>query len=258
MPAVGTSENPLRVAIVGAGPAGFYAAGHLFKQKDVVVEVDMFDKLPTPYGLVRAGVAPDHEKIKNVTRVYDKTAATPGFRFFGNVEFGKHLCHLDDLRRHYHQLYFSTGAQVDRRLGIPGEDLAGSHSATDFVAWYNGHPEYRHLTFDLSQERVVVVGVGNVAVDVCRILCRTHDELAQTDIADYALEALRESRVREIYMLGRRGPAQAAFTNPEARGAGRDGWEPTSTSRPLRPPSTPSRGPPSTPTPTGRRRKKWG
>ena len=216
---VGTPENPLRVAIVGAGPAGFYTAGHLFKQKDFAVEVDMFDKLPTPFGLVRAGVAPDHQKIKNVTRVYDKTAANPGFRFFGNVRFGTHLG-LDELKQHYHQICFTTGAQVDRRLGIPGEDLGRSHSATDFVAWYNGHPEYRHLEFDLSQERVAVVGVGNVAVDVCRILCRTIEELEQTDIADYALEALRQSRVKEVYMLGRRGPAQAAFTNPEAKELG--------------------------------------
>ena len=219
MPDVGTPDNPLRIAIVGAGPAGFYTAGHLFKQKDFAVEVDMFDKLPTPFGLVRAGVAPDHQKIKNVTRVYDKTAAHPGFRFFGNVRFGTH-CGLDDLKQHYHQICFTTGAQVDRRLGIPGEDLGRSHSATDFVAWYNGHPEYRHLEFDLSQERVAVVGVGNVAVDVCRILCRTIEELEQTDIADYALEALRQSRVKEVYMLGRRGPAQAAFTNPEAKELG--------------------------------------
>ncbi|HMB90961.1 MAG TPA: FAD-dependent oxidoreductase [Rhodothermales bacterium] len=220
MSEVGTSSHPLRVAIIGAGPAGFYAAGYLLqKQKDVVVEVDMFDRLPTPHGLVRAGVAPDHQKIKSVTRIFDKTAAQPGFRFFGNVDFGKHLT-LDDLKAHYHQIYFSTGAQVDRRLDIPGEDLDGSYSATDFVAWYNGHPDYRHLTFDLSQEGVAIVGVGNVAVDVARILCRTPEELAQTDIADYALEALRKSKVKEVYMLGRRGPAQAAFTNVEARELG--------------------------------------
>ena len=218
MPDVGTPAQPLRVAIVGAGPAGFYAAGHLFKQ-DLAVEVDLFDKLPTPHGLVRAGVAPDHQKIKSVTRVYDKIAAAPGFRFFGNVTYGEHLS-LDDFRRHYHAVVFTTGAQVDRRLGIPGEDLDGSHSATDFVAWYNGHPEYRHLTFDLSREHVVIVGVGNVAVDVARILCRTTDELARTDIADYALDALRESRVRTVTMLGRRGPAQAAFTNPEVKELG--------------------------------------
>ncbi len=219
MAQAGTATHPLRVAIVGAGPAGFYAAGHLFKQKDLVVEVDMFDRLPTPHGLVRAGVAPDHQKIKSVTRVFDKTAEAPGFRFFGNVDFGTHLS-LDDLKRHYHQVCFSTGAQIDRRLDIPGEDLEGSHSATDFVAWYNGHPDYRHLTFDLSQEGVAVVGVGNVAVDVARILCRTPEELAATDIADYALEALRQSRVRAVYMLGRRGPAQAAFTNVEAKELG--------------------------------------
>ncbi len=179
----------------------------------------MFDTLPTPFGLVRSGVAPDHQTIKNVTRVYDKIAKNTGFRFFGNVEYGKHL-DLDQLRRHYHMVYFSTGAQVDRRLGIPGEDLGRSYSATDFVAWYNGHPAYRGLEFDLSQECVAVVGVGNVAVDVCRILCRTTEELARTDIADYALDALCESRVREVFMLGRRGPAQAAFTNPEAKELG--------------------------------------
>ena len=208
-----------RVAIIGAGPAGFYAAGHLFRRKDLSVEVDMFDTLPTPFGLVRSGVAPDHQTIKNVTRVYDKIAKNAGFRFFGNVEYGRHL-DLEQLRRHYHMVYFSTGAQVDRRLGIPGEDLVRSYSATDFVAWYNGHPAYRDLEFDLSQECVAVVGVGNVAVDVCRILCRTTEELARTDIADYALDALRESRVREVVMLGRRGAAQAAFTNPEAKELG--------------------------------------
>ncbi len=219
MPAIGSEETPLRVAIIGAGPAGFYAAGHLFKQRSCCVTVDMYDKLPTPFGLVRCGVAPDHQKIKNVTRVYTRTAAHTGFRFFGNVEYGRHLS-LDQLKAHYHQIYFSTGAQVDRRLNIPGEDLGRSYSATDFVAWYNGHPEYRHLEFDLSRPCVAVVGVGNVAVDVCRVLCRTIEELAATDIADYALEALRESRVREVHMLGRRGPAQAAFTNPEAKELG--------------------------------------
>ena len=219
MSALGTPSHPLRVAIIGAGPAGFYAAEHLLKQPDLTVEVDLFDKLPTPFGLVRYGVAPDHPKIKNVTRIYERTASRPGFRFFGNVAFGKHLT-LDDLRKHYHAVIFTTGAQVDRRLNIPGEDLDGSHSATEFVAWYNGHPEYRDLTFDLTRERVAIVGVGNVAVDVARILCRTPEELEKTDIADYALEALRESRVKEIFMLGRRGPGQAAFTFPEAKELG--------------------------------------
>jgi ferredoxin/flavodoxin---NADP+ reductase len=212
------SVPPLRVAIIGAGPAGFYAAEHLLKRAQDA-SVDLFDRLPTPYGLVRAGVAPDHPKIKNVIRVYQKTAARPGFRFFGNLTYGTDIS-LADLRRHYHAIIFTTGAQIDRRLGIAGEDLPRSHSATEFVAWYNGHPDYRHLTFDLSQKAAVVVGVGNVAIDVARILCRTMDELAATDIADYALEALAASQVQDIHVLGRRGPSQAAFTNPEAKELG--------------------------------------
>jgi ferredoxin--NADP+ reductase len=184
-----------------------------------VVEVDLYDRLPTPYGLVRYGVAPDHQKIKSVTAAFDRTAANPRFRFFGNVEFGKHVT-LDDLRQYYHQILFSTGAQTDRQLGIPGEDLDGSYPATEFVAWYNGHPDYTDRKFDLQHESAAVVGVGNVAVDVTRILLRSPEELAKTDIADYALEALRESRVKEVYLLGRRGPAQAAFTNPEIRELG--------------------------------------
>jgi ferredoxin/flavodoxin---NADP+ reductase len=219
MPRPGTEGRPLRLAVVGAGPAGFYTVEHLFRQPGIAVEVDLYDRLPTPYGLVRYGVAPDHEKIKNVTAVFDKTAAHPGFRFFGHVELGKDVT-IEDLRAHYHQIVYTTGAQTDRRMGIPGEELRGSHPATDFVAWYNGHPDYREHRFDLSRERVAVVGVGNVAVDVVRILCRTPEELAATDISDDALAALRESRVRQVYLLGRRGPAQAAFTNPEIRELG--------------------------------------
>ncbi|HEX9822356.1 MAG TPA: FAD-dependent oxidoreductase [Methylomirabilota bacterium] len=215
----GTAERPLRVAVVGAGPAGFYVAEHLLRRGDLVADVDLFDRLPTPYGLVRAGVAPDHQKIKFVTSAFDKVAAHPRFRFFGGVELGKDVS-VDDLRSHYDQIVYTTGAQTDRRMGIPGEDLPGSHPATEFVAWYNGHPDYRDLQFDLSQERVAVVGVGNVAVDVARVLCRTPEELATTDIADHALEALRHSRVREVYLLGRRGAAQAAFTNPEVKELG--------------------------------------
>jgi len=215
----GTEAQPLRVAIVGAGPAGYYAADHLLRQDSVVVEVDMIDRLPTPYGLVRAGVAPDHQKIKSVTAAFDKVAAHPRFRFHGGVDFGKDVT-VADLRRHYHQILYSTGAQTDRRMGIPGEDLKGSHPATEFVAWYNGHPDYRDCRFDLSQERAAVVGVGNVAIDVARILCRSPQELATTDIADHALEALRSSRIKEVYLLGRRGPAQAAFTNPEVKELG--------------------------------------
>lgn len=219
MTQVGTASQPLRVAILGSGPAAFYAAEHFFKQPDLVVEVDMFDRLNTPFGLVRHGVAPDHPKIKTVTKAFDSIAANPRFRFFGHVEFGKHLT-LADLQTHYHQVLFATGAQTDRRMGIPGEDLAGSHPATEFVAWYNGHPDYRHHPFDLSVERAAVVGVGNVAIDVARILVRTPDELVKTDIAAHALEALRHSRIKEVYLLGRRGPVQAAFTNPEVKEVG--------------------------------------
>ena len=179
----------------------------------------MLDRLPTPYGLVRAGVAPDHLKIKAVTAAFDKIAAHPRFRFFGGVELGKDVA-VADLRGLYHQVVYTTGAQTDRRMGIPGEDLPGSHPATEFVAWYNGHPDYRDCQFDLTQERVAVVGVGNVAVDVARILSRTPAELEKTDIAEHALEALRQSRVREVYLLGRRGAAQAAFTNPELKELG--------------------------------------
>lgn len=219
MSEVGTDANPLRVAIIGAGPSGFYVADHLFRQRDFSVAIDMFDRLPTPFGLVRAGVAPDHQKIKSVTKVFDGIALRPQFRFYGNVEFGTHIT-LADLRKYYHQICYTTGAQSDRRLGIPGEDLQGSHPATEFVAWYNGHPDFRDCQFDLSQERVAVVGIGNVAVDVARILCRTPDELVKTDIADYALEALSRSQVKEVYLLGRRGPAQAAFTTPECKELG--------------------------------------
>jgi len=215
----GTFEQPLRVAVIGSGPAGFYVTQQLFQAKDTVVEIDMFEALLTPFGLVRFGVAPDHPKIKSVTAVYEKQAANPNFRFFGDVEYGKDI-RLPDLEARYHQVVFCTGAPSDRRLGIPGEDLTGSHPATEFVAWYNGHPDYASRNYDLSSERAVVIGVGNVAVDVARILCRTADELARTDIADHALAALRESRIREVLLLGRRGPAQAKFTNPEVKELG--------------------------------------
>ncbi len=204
---------------MGSGPAAFFVVEHLLGHTELEISVDMLERLPTPFGLVRFGVAPDHQKIKSVTRAFEKVAARPNVRFFGNVDVGRDVT-LDALRAHYDQICFATGAQTDRRLGIPGEDLARSHPATEFVAWYNGHPDFRDLTFDLGVERVAIVGVGNVAVDVARILCRTPEELARTDIADYALEALRESRVREVYMLGRRGPAQAAFTTPEVRELG--------------------------------------
>jgi len=219
MTTIGTDGNPLRVALLGSGPTAFYAAEHLFKQVGLNVQVDMFDKIPTPFGLVRGGVAPDHPKIKTVTKAYTQMAADARFRFFGNVKFGGHL-QLADLKEHYHMIFFATGAQTDRKMGIPGEDLHNSHPATEFVAWYNGHPEYRDLKFDLTQERAAVVGIGNVAIDVARILVRTEAELRQTDIADYALAALAKSNVKEVYLLGRRGPAQAAFTPPEIKEVG--------------------------------------
>ena len=215
----GTAENPLRVAIVGSGPAGFYTAEHLLKRDDVAVEVDMFDRLPTPFGLVRAGVAPDHPKIKSVIRVYEKTAAREGFRFFGNVEVGRDL-KPDELADRYHAVVYAYGTETDRRLGIPGEDLPGSHAATEFVAWYNAHPDFADREFDLSAERVVVIGNGNVAADVTRMLALPRGELETTDTADHAIEPLAASSVKEIVVLGRRGPAQAAFTNPEVRELG--------------------------------------
>jgi ferredoxin--NADP+ reductase len=207
-----------RIAVIGSGPAGFYTAAHLLKDgaggHSIDLEVDMIERLPTPWGLVRSGVAPDHPKIKSVTRVYEKTAAHPRFRFFGNVELGRDISR-DELAEHYHAIVYATGSPADRPLGIPGEDLPGSHPATDFVGWYNGHPDYREHDFDLSATRAVVIGNGNVALDVARMLTLTHDELAVTDIADHALEVLDASNVREIVVVGRRGPAQAAFTNPE-------------------------------------------
>ena len=210
-----TDANPIRIAVIGSGPAGFYAAGHLLKDTDADVEVDMFERLPTPWGLVRSGVAPDHPKIKSVTRVYEKTAAHPRFRYYGNVTFGLHVSR-EDLLRHYHAVVYATGSPSDRPLGIPGESLPGSHAATEFVGWYNGHPDHTHLEVDLlAAERAVVIGNGNVAVDVARMLVLTPEELAPTDTADHALEVLAASRVKEVVVVGRRGPAPAAFTNPE-------------------------------------------
>jgi ferredoxin/flavodoxin---NADP+ reductase len=207
------SPTPFRVAVVGSGPAGFYAAGQLLAA-DVPVEVDLFERLPTPHGLVRHGVAPDHPKIKTVSRAFEKIAERPGFRFFGNVEVGRDVSH-HELQRLYHAVVYTVGAQTDRRMEIPGEDLPGSWPATAFVAWYNGHPDFQDLIFDLSGERVVVVGAGNVAVDVARMLALTEDELRSTDTTAAAMEAILGAGITEIVMLARRGPAQAAFTNPE-------------------------------------------
>jgi ferredoxin--NADP+ reductase len=216
---IGTEDNPLRVAIVGSGPAGFYTAEHILKHEGTAAEVDMFDRLPTPYGLVRFGVAPDHPNIKSVIRVYEKTAARPEFRFFGNVEVGKDIS-IDELKDRYHAVVFAYGTATDRHLGIAGEDLPGSHPATEFVNWYNAHPDFADREFDLSCERVVVIGNGNVAADVARMLALTREELEETDTADHAIEAFAGCAVKEILVLGRRGPAQASFTNPEVRELG--------------------------------------
>lgn len=216
---VGSSSRPLRVAIVGAGPSGFYAAGALLQQKDIHVSIDIFDRLPTPYGLVRYGVAPDHQKIKSVTKVFERTVSDSRVRYFGNVGLGEEISR-DNLQSHYDQIIYATGASSDKQLGIPGEELNGSFSATEFVAWYNGHPDFADREFDLSVESVAIIGVGNVAMDVTRILAKSYDELAETDIADYALEKLRGSRVKHIHVIARRGPAQAKFTNPEIKELG--------------------------------------
>lgn len=205
-----------KIAVIGSGPAGFYAAGELFRQQSWSIKVDMFDRLPTPFGLVRGGVAPDHQKIKSVTKIYSRIAENENFRFFGNVEFGRDI-HRSDLLELYDAVIYSVGSPSDRSLGIPGEDLPGSHSATEFVAWYNGHPDFRNHKFDLSVKDAFVIGMGNVALDVARILAKTPEELSKTDITDYALESLYESKIEDIWLVGRRGPLQAAFTPVEAR-----------------------------------------
>jgi ferredoxin--NADP+ reductase len=210
------SVGLLRVAVVGSGPAGFYAADCLLSAD---VAVDLLERLPTPWGLVRLGVAPDHPELKTASRVFEKTAAKEGFRFFGNVEVGRDVTH-EELTRLYDAVVYTVGAQTDRRLGIPGEDLPGSWAATEFVAWYNGHPDYQHLEFDLTNERAVVIGNGNVAIDVARILARTEDELAPTDITERSTAAIVAAAITDIVMLGRRGPAQAAFTPPELKELG--------------------------------------
>ncbi|WP_030517107.1 FAD-dependent oxidoreductase [Nocardia sp. NRRL WC-3656] len=202
----------LRVAIVGAGPAACYAADELLRRADV--EVEMFDRLPTPWGLVRAGVAPDHPGTKSVSSMFESAFRRDTLQYRLNVEVGKHISH-EELQAHHHAVIYAVGASADRRLDVPGEDLPGSHSATEFVAWYNGHPDYAERSFDLSGERVVIVGNGNVALDVARVLTLSPDELAKTDIADHALDALRSSNIREVVVLGRRGPLQAAYTSAE-------------------------------------------
>ncbi len=210
-------DGALRVAIVGSGPAGAYAAEALLGTPGLDVAVDMFERLPVPWGLARFGVAPDHAGTRGITAIFERTADDPRFRLVLGVEVGRDIGHLD-LRRAYHAVIYATGAAGDRRLGIPGEDLRGSWSAAEFAAWYNGHPDFADRRFDLDTERAVVLGNGNVALDVARILLSDIDALRRTDIADHALAALAESRIREVSVVGRRGPAQAAFTLPELLG----------------------------------------
>ncbi|MBI3602560.1 MAG: NADP oxidoreductase [Candidatus Omnitrophica bacterium] len=218
MSILGTLERPLRVAVIGSGPSGFYVAEDLFKQT-LNVKVDMFEKLPAPFGLVRYGVAPDHPKIKNVIKIFEKTAENPRFSFLGNVTVGQDIS-VSELNRFYDAMIFCYGAETDKHLGISGEGLAGSYTATEFVAWYNSHPDFQDRSFDLSHEAAVIMGQGNVAMDVARILCKTADELQKTDISQQALEVLAESKIKEVHMCGRRGPLQAAFTYPEIREMG--------------------------------------
>jgi ferredoxin/flavodoxin---NADP+ reductase len=210
---------PPRVAIVGAGPAGAFAAACLRRARGAV-EIDLFERLPTPWGLLRGGVAPDHQEIKRLEDTFDRDTLGRGCRLLANVEVGSDISHAE-LMRHYSAVIYATGAQTDKSLGIPGEDLRGSWAATEFVAWYNGHPDYRDREFDLSAPRAVVIGNGNVAADVTRMLTLSPAELERTDVADHALAALRASRVEEVVVLGRRGPAQAAFTSAELRELGR-------------------------------------
>jgi ferredoxin--NADP+ reductase len=209
------ADGPLRVAIVGSGPAAMYAADELLTQSGV--RVSMFERLPTPYGLVRAGVAPDHQSTKQVTRLFDRVAARRELRLYLNIEVGTHVTHAD-LLAHHHAVLYAVGAPNDRRLDIDGMDLPGTATATEVVAWYNGQPEFADLRVELGHRRAVIVGNGNVALDVARILTTDPDRLGATDIADHALAALRASRVEEVVIAARRGPAQSAFTLPELIG----------------------------------------
>src|SRR3984893_17616612 len=215
---LGSTNNPLQVAIVGSGPSGFYAAEALFKSP-LTVRVDMIERLPVPFGLVRYGVAPDHPRLKQPTLVFDKIAQSPGFTFLGNVTVGRDVS-LQQLQSTHHAVLFACGAESDRRLGLPNEDLPGSHTATEFVGWYNGHPDYRDRSFDLNQEVAGITGQGNVAIDVARILAKPIDELRGTDMAEHALDALDGCRGRDIHIIGCRGPAEASFSFKELRELG--------------------------------------
>ena len=208
---LGSKERPLKAAVIGSGPSGFYAAEGLLKKEGLYAEVDMFEYLPTPYGLVRAGVAPDHQSIKSITGIYDRIAHLPNFRFWGNIDIGQDIS-VDEIDARFDLIIFAIGAQSDRAMCIKGEELNGCHSATAFVGWYNGHPDYRDYSIDLSGKRAVIIGMGNVATDIARILALSPAEMAKTDLADYAVQALSKSQLEEIEIIARRGPLQAAFT----------------------------------------------
>lgn len=212
---IGSPQRPLRVAVVGSGPAGFYTVEALAKHKEIHADVDLIERLPAPHGLVRYGVAPDHQKIKSVIIAYDRLCENPKVRFLGNVRVGQGDVSVEELLVHYDQVVFCVGCGTDRRLGIPGEDLVGSHSATSFVAWYNGHPDFRDYRADLGVSRAAVIGVGDVSLDIGRMLVRTAEDLGKTDIAAHAMDVFRENQVEEVVILGRRGPAQAAFATKE-------------------------------------------
>ncbi|MBT5856250.1 FAD-dependent oxidoreductase [bacterium] len=219
MTTLGSETRPLRVAIVGSGPSGFYAAEALFKS-DINTSVTMFERLPTPFGLLRGGVAPDHQRMKSVSKAYDRIATNPNFSFKGNVTIGQDIT-VEELQTFYDVVIFACGAETDKKLGIPGEALPGSHTATEFVGWYNGHPDYQSRAFALKDaKRVAIIGQGNVAIDVTRILAKTTEELSTSDIAQSALDELAQSGVEEIYLIGRRGPVQAAFTELEIKELG--------------------------------------
>ena len=207
-----------KVAIIGSGPSAFYAAQALFKS-ELSIQVDMFEKLPTPFGLLRGGVAPDHQQMKTVSKSYEKIASNEAFRFFGNVEVGKDIT-FESLKKYYHSVIVAVGAETDRKMNIPGEELSGSHTATEFVAWYNGQPSYQKKSFNLTGSSAIIIGQGNVAVDVTRILSKPISELEKTDITQNAINHLKDSAITDVYMIGRRGPAQSAFTVLELKELG--------------------------------------
>lgn len=209
----------IKVAVIGSGPSGFYTVDALLKG-DPDVQIDMIERLPTPFGLIRGGVAPDHQTTKKVSRVYEKTALSDRVDYFGNVEVGRDVS-LDELKEFYDAIVLAVGAPRDRKLGIPGEDKVGVFGSADFVGWYNGHPDFTELNPNLNTSTVVVIGNGNVAVDAARVLVKTPEEMAETDIADHAADAIEAAPITDVYMVGRRGPIEAKFTNVELREMGK-------------------------------------